>query len=217
MYGTTATKTARLLHHLATNPSEIVRYVSHNFRSTSPIEIGVPWMSYKAIDFLDSEITEKDIIVEYGSGGSTVFFAQHAKKVLAFEDDADWANAVKSKLDEKNLTNAEVRNVAIDPSSAENFVASEMFNQKIPEDATVAIVDCQEFWPETIVRPLLLKKLLSTPTSLRMIVLDDSWRYDKDSIILALKDANKHKWMRFRGTGPCRFGVTSTDVIFPEI
>jgi hypothetical protein len=42
-----------------------------------------------------------------------------------------------------------------------------------------------------------------------IIILDDSWRYDQ---VRSRNSAKKH--VVLKSTGPCRYGVTSTDIFF---
>jgi len=63
----------------------------------------IPWMTYPFISFLKPRIKNTFEIFEYGSGNSTIFFAQRAKNVYAIEHDIDWYNRMKSIV-AKNVT-----------------------------------------------------------------------------------------------------------------
>lgn len=56
----------------------------------NPILDHSPWMTFEAIDFLDSWIRSDHEIFEWGSGGSTLFFRERAKKVVSLEHDAQF-------------------------------------------------------------------------------------------------------------------------------
>lgn len=50
----------------------------------------VPWFTYPAIEFLiQLDISEKDVF-EWGSGNSSIFFANQAKTVVSIEHDYEW-------------------------------------------------------------------------------------------------------------------------------
>jgi predicted O-methyltransferase YrrM len=63
----------------------------------------IPWLAPDVIERLESLIQPDWEILEHGSGGSTLWFAERAKSVTAFEDDPDWQMIVRSKAPE-NVT-----------------------------------------------------------------------------------------------------------------
>lgn len=46
-----------------------------------------PWITFPAIDFLDSLLLSKSEILEFGAGASTIFFANRARNVISYEFD----------------------------------------------------------------------------------------------------------------------------------
>lgn len=56
-----------------------------------------PWLSPEVIDFLGGLLTPDMRVLEHGSGGSTLWFAERVKKVWAVENDPVWFDAVKAK------------------------------------------------------------------------------------------------------------------------
>ena len=68
-----------------------------------------PNMSEEVLDFLKSVIKKSDRILEFGSGGSTIWFAQNARKIISFESHIDWYRAIKKRLKELKLKNVELR------------------------------------------------------------------------------------------------------------
>jgi hypothetical protein len=72
-----------------------------------PIIDGIPWLTFKTIDFLDKHVNCKSLVFEYGSGGSTFFFADRAKKIISVEHDKIWFQAVEKYLKEKKVCNVE--------------------------------------------------------------------------------------------------------------
>lgn len=57
-----------------------------------------PWLTVKAIQFLDDIITPEMSVLEYGCGGSTLFFLDRGCRVTSVEHNAGWLNAVKNSL-----------------------------------------------------------------------------------------------------------------------
>src|SRR4051812_14883663 len=87
MQGTVAQKIGRLVAYLGTHPGYAARYLNHNVVSRrTPLDLEIPWFSYAAIDFLDAALRTNMTVFEYGSGGSTLFFAKRAKSVFTVED-----------------------------------------------------------------------------------------------------------------------------------
>ncbi len=50
----------------------------------------LPWYTYPAIDFLKNRSFEGKVILEFGGGQSTHWWAQRAKQVVSFEGDREW-------------------------------------------------------------------------------------------------------------------------------
>lgn len=57
----------------------------------------VPWLAPAAIAKLSEIIRPEDRVLEYGSGGSTIWFSQKAAQVVAYESNRDWKNAVEAR------------------------------------------------------------------------------------------------------------------------
>ena len=58
----------------------------------------IPWMNYPTIAFLEERLHGDLRVFEFGSGGSTHFFARHAGQVGAVESDADWFERIRENL-----------------------------------------------------------------------------------------------------------------------
>lgn len=109
MNGTLATKVCRLAGDLATHPEYAARYVSDNvLHSRTPLELEIPWFSYAAIEFLEKALQPQMTVCEYGSGGSTIFFARRVRAVYAIEDNPKWHELVVKRIQELGITNAEL-------------------------------------------------------------------------------------------------------------
>jgi len=58
----------------------------------------LPWMSYPAINFLQQNLKDSDLIFEFGCGASTLFFSDRVKYVTSLETNQLWFNIIKGKL-----------------------------------------------------------------------------------------------------------------------
>ena len=55
----------------------------------------LPWVTYSFIDFIRNRINQSHHIFEYGSGNSTIFYAEKSASVTSVEHDQNWYNKVK--------------------------------------------------------------------------------------------------------------------------
>jgi predicted O-methyltransferase YrrM len=86
---------------------ETVRFARSFLPSYSFLTEEVPWMTYKATAWLDRFLAREMSVFEYGSGGSTLFFANRVNKVVSVEHDADWHRQVSETMERRALTNCE--------------------------------------------------------------------------------------------------------------
>jgi len=69
----------------------------------SPLKDEIPWMTFKAIEFLNINLVKNMRVFEYGSGGSTIFFGLHGCEVFSVEHDKNWYNAVQTQLHKRKM------------------------------------------------------------------------------------------------------------------
>lgn len=63
-------------------------------RSGKPL----PWYTYPIIEFLTHRDFSNKIVLEYGAGQSTLWWAERAKQVVSIETDKQWYEHLKSRL-----------------------------------------------------------------------------------------------------------------------
>ncbi|MFL5945989.1 MAG: class I SAM-dependent methyltransferase [Gaiellaceae bacterium] len=68
----------------------IVPFIRSLSIERSPLEDATPWLNFRAIHWLASHIDETMRVFEYGSGGSTLFFAKRVHEVVSVEHDPAW-------------------------------------------------------------------------------------------------------------------------------
>ncbi len=208
MQGTISRKIGRVAADLMLHPKYIPRCLAHNvLNGKTPLDLELPWFSYAAIDFLKDYVQPDMRVCEYGSGGSTLFFASRAASVVSIEDNALWFELVSQRLQQKGVTNVVIRHCPFDFKNPVGFEDSD-YLLAIPDDEfDIIVVDGSEEW--TQVRPTCFQKAESRIRRGGIIVVDDSWRYP----ILREKH-HARSFKVFQSVGPCRPGVTSTDVFF---
>jgi hypothetical protein len=74
----------------------------------------LPWVTYSFIDFIKNRITNQHQIFEYGSGSSTLFYANRAKAVVSVEHDQAWLD----KISAQKPANSEIIFSALEPNGA---------------------------------------------------------------------------------------------------
>ena len=62
------------------------------------LEIGYPWLTYGAIMSLEQIVTPASNVLEFGAGGSTVFFSRRCCSVKTYESDREWADKTLAAL-----------------------------------------------------------------------------------------------------------------------
>jgi hypothetical protein len=64
-----------------------------SFRAGTPMDADgrpLPWLAYPAIDFLKRRVRPEMIVFEYGSGASTLWWANRVQEVVSCEHDREW-------------------------------------------------------------------------------------------------------------------------------
>ncbi len=65
-------------------------------RRRTPIALGQPWITFLALEWLAPRLRPDFSILEYGSGGSTVYYGSRCARVVTIEHDPAWAASVRA-------------------------------------------------------------------------------------------------------------------------
>ncbi len=76
---------------------------------SSPLLDKLPWITFSAIQMLDNFLDGDMRVYEYGSGGSTLYFAQRVKEVISVEHDRPWFEKVLKAVDCHGYKNCHVQ------------------------------------------------------------------------------------------------------------
>jgi hypothetical protein len=208
MHGTVPQKIGRVISNLLFHPRYISRCIAHNLvNGRTPLDLEIPWFAYAAIDFLDQFLEPHMTVCEYGSGGSTLFFARRVKAVYSIEDNPRWFELVSSRLKQMSVANVTLRLCPFDFKTPSGFEDSEYLHAMPDARFDVIVVDGSEEW--TQVRPVCFAHAEAHIKQGGIIVVDDSWRYPG-----IRQNHRAREYKVFESVGPCRPGVTSTDVFF---
>lgn len=105
---------SKFLKFYFANPVRIFQQVKYKyFLRKNP---GVPWMAPGAIKFLDAEIKPEHKMFEWGSGGSTAWFANRCKEIVSIENNQGWFQKVQGMFKEQKLSNIDYRFIETDES-----------------------------------------------------------------------------------------------------
>lgn len=79
-----------------------------NIYKKNPIDLELPWLTIEAILHLKRYLSKDMRVLEYGSGGSTLFFCQRVKELVSIEHDAKWFELVENRVRNKNSLNTKL-------------------------------------------------------------------------------------------------------------
>lgn len=210
MRGSTASRLLALAGAYLRAPQYLPRYAANLF--TPPIESGLPWFTFGAIDFLDGWVKPHHTVFEYGCDGSTLFLAARAARVECVEHNRDWARRVAAALLRRRLANVRFRH---EPAGIKPPLANSSYCRALDGHFDIVVVDgwalgkCSNRDRRAVqsrAACFARAEAFSRPGSI--IVLDDSW-FDP---LLQSKVAARR--LCFPGIGPWRSGVSRADIFF---
>jgi hypothetical protein len=74
-------------------------------KGSDPLSDEQPWITFPAIDFIKKIISKEMIVYEFGTGGSTLFFANRAKKIISVEHDPLWMEKISNAIKKRGYNN----------------------------------------------------------------------------------------------------------------
>jgi len=159
----------------------------------------LPWVTYSFIDFIKPRLNKELSIFEYGSGNSTLFYAQRVKRVVSVEHDEAWFN----KIVKEKAPNAEMIFTHLEKGGEYSKKAT-LLNEKFD----LIIVDGRD-------RVNCCKNSIEALTNNGVLVLDDSEReiYQEARTFLTEKG---FKELPFTGISPGLFYNKATSVFYKE-
>ena len=66
-----------------------------------------PWLTRHSINILDKYLKKSDLGIEWGSGRSTLWFANRVSRLISVEDNIVWYKTVSAQLNGAGLANVE--------------------------------------------------------------------------------------------------------------
>jgi len=208
MKGSLLTKLIRVGSYLLTHPNEIGKYTKLSINSlNTPVQLELPWIAFKAIDVLDDFVERHHQVAEFGGGGSTIYFSKRAKSVLCIESSYEWTDVIQKKLNDLNISNVTIEVFPFDALDEKGYIDSQYNNRISDEKYDIILVDGYE---ESVkLRTHCFWKAEESINEGGIIIVDDSWRYPE-----IRNKNNSKKNIICKSIGPCRPGVTTTDIFY---
>ena len=82
-------------------------WVKSYLAGRSTVKIKIPWITFEAIRWLDRYLKPNMVAFEYGSGGSTIFFAERVQELVSIEHEENWYSDVTRVLKKAKIKNCE--------------------------------------------------------------------------------------------------------------
>ncbi len=156
----------------------------------------IPWYSYPAIEYLSHLDFSGFKVLEYGSGNSTLWWAERCAAVVSIEHDEQWYNRISVQNQNRNIN-------YILEQKQDNYV-----RQATLADMDIVVIDgknrarCAEY---------LIQTVKHSPNNLTMVVFDNSDWYPKT--IQKLNEQLGWAQVDFHGFTPIN-AYTATTSIF---
>lgn len=97
---------------LARHPSQArhsIRWLRSMLPGHTPLDDGLPWITFGAIRWLERYLEPGMSVFEYGAGGSTLFFAERVRELVSVEHDEHFHRIVRDRLDRDARCNVDLR------------------------------------------------------------------------------------------------------------
>lgn len=203
------TTPSNFVSYMFTHPQRWKDYVTKcAFTPKTPFDQETPWISLPAIEQLEKRIKPGTKVLEFGGGGSTLYFANKKADVTCIESDRSWIQNLQKKIAEKGHTNVKVlyRNFRVQPEA--EFRKSEYMVALPGETYDIILVDGPEIEGYKA-RPVCFEWAEKNINKGGIIIVDDAWRYPQ-----LHKNNHAKSYKEFEGIGPGRKGITKTDIYF---
>jgi len=203
-------KALSLLSALAHSPRDIGPYLRHlPCWGRQPADLELPWLTYAAIRRIERHLTPSSRVFEFGSGGSSFFFARRGLQLTSVESDPEWHARITELARRRGLANLICRLEALDEAALVHFHGHPFFLavQAGPWDLILIDSFCGFETGGTggQLRPYAFSLAVNQLKPGGLIVVDDSWLYPE-----LLQPRAGWSIEDCAGVGPCRYGVSST-------
>ena len=180
----------------------------------------IPWLTYSMVDFLYDRLDKSMTIFEYGAGNSSLFFAEHTKRVTSVEHNPEWYE-ILSKNNQFSIPNLEVHFVKA-PKEYDNLGYHKMaFSDNINEYVTriskgntkydIVVVD-------GLFRNTCMKEVYPYLSDRGVVILDNTSENYKNSLAEGILHLQTKGFRRidFTGLAPIYSSKSSTSIFYRD-
>lgn len=96
-------------------------YFRYNRRMILPLDAKLPWINHFAFERLKTLIRPDFRVLEFGSGGSTLYFKENVSYVYSIEHDVKWFEIVKSNCQINNQIELNLITPEFDKNAPEEY------------------------------------------------------------------------------------------------
>jgi hypothetical protein len=196
----------------------------------SSIETKIPWLCFSAIDHISKFIRPDMNVFEYGSGGSTLFWASRVKQVVSVEHDEKWQSQMQHEFIKQDAANVKYILAPAEPDeSYERKSAGDPYSYISGDPGYVgkkfeAYVKQIDIYPNQYfdfiiidgrARPSCVLHSLAKLTLNGFVVLDNT---ERDYYRKAINLMNNQKWKMWKFSGPVPYSPSfSETTVFQKI
>jgi hypothetical protein len=178
-------------------------------RSVDAFGKPIPWYTYPAIDFLRELDLAQCKVAEFGSGHSTLWWAERAGQVLALESNPEWFEAISQKTEA--MPHVDVRRVAT-PAEAKSHLQPDFYD-------IIVVDDGSGVGPKG--RPLNVETAFAMVKRTGIVIVDNAdTSYGTGGHYPIIESGNEAGWLRvdFVGHAPGSTKRSCTSLFFrPEV
>ena len=159
----------------------------------------IPWITYPSLTFLEERVKKDFVVFEYGSGNSTLWWAQRSSKVVSCEHDSDWYGQVMLRIPK----NVELKHIPLEGNGAYSSMIKQytrMFD--------VIFIDGRD-------RVSCVRNSLPALKPNGVLILDNS-DVETYAPALALLEEQGFKRLDFIGPGPITTTVWRTSIFYRD-
>jgi hypothetical protein len=120
----------------------------------------IPWYTYPALEYLEHLDFSQMLVFEYGSGNSTLWWAERCKGIQSVEDDEAWYLEIEQKINIKNvhyvLEQRKNEYVSMATENSDVFIIDGSYRRACAEyviqlaGGMMIILDNSDWFPETV-------------------------------------------------------------------
>lgn len=110
------------------------QWLQHLKPGQNSVSNKMPWLTFASITRIKKIITPDMVVFEYGSGGSTLFWSSHVRKVISAEHNREWYFKIKEELLKQKIDNvdyfileaeADINYVQKSPDNPEDYISND--------------------------------------------------------------------------------------------